>query len=226
VAVLQLRLRAVRHKFSLVLAERARLSREIHDTLLQSFIATALELEAIANRVHSPDAHTEDALRSLRRKVQASAREARNSIADLRSPRLHTYGLVEALREEMDTIVGERDMRVQVSVHGDETTCTDRVKEQIFRISQEAVANAVQHGRPTQIDLSLDILEKSFILRIADDGIGFDLNAGLAAGHWGLLTMTERAEGIGGHLRIESRLGNGTVVELEAPTDGRERTHD
>ena len=91
---------------------------------------------------------------------------------------------------------------------------------QLFRIAQEAVTNAIRHGRPTRIDISVSYDERQVALTIADDGCGFDAHAQTSAPpdneHLGLVMMRERAEQVGGGLRIESVPGTGTTVHAVA----------
>src|SRR5438876_9414813 len=95
----RVRLRRVRREFSLVLAERARLSREIHDTLLQSLVGVALQFDAISNSLDQSASTARHQLVRIRRQVEAYIREARQSIWDLRSPVLETHDLAAALRD-------------------------------------------------------------------------------------------------------------------------------
>jgi signal transduction histidine kinase len=91
---------------------------------------------------------------------------------------------------------------------------------QLFRIAQEAVINAVRHGHPTRIDINVSYEERQVTLSVADNGCGFDAHAQKGAArdneHFGLLTMRERAEHVGGGLRIESAPGSGTTVHAVA----------
>jgi signal transduction histidine kinase len=214
------RLRSVRNQFGLVVAERARVSREIHDTLLQSLGAIGLELEAIAGQLDGADDTTGQALRRLRRSVVHCVREARQSIWELRSPSLGVQDLVLALRELADRLASGGAVHVDVVVTGRPRQGSAESDRQLLRIAQEAVTNAIHHGSPTHIRIEVAYGEESLVLRISDDGCGFVRLSGddAAAGeHQGLLNMQERAEEVGGRLMLDSRPGHGTVVEVEMP---------
>jgi ligand-binding sensor domain-containing protein/two-component sensor histidine kinase len=216
-----LRLRAVQHQFALVIAERARVSREIHDTLLQSLGAIGLELETIASQLDPSLREPRDSLRRLRQDVRRSVREARESIMSLRSTRLDRRDLAEALREMAAKARSTEgaELAVAVEVHGQPRRCSAETEEQLLRIGQEAVSNAVRHGRATRIEVALDYGEDALSLRVSDDGAGF-VPAGSpveTGAHLGLMNMKERAEKIGGHVRISSQLGRGTAVVAVAP---------
>jgi signal transduction histidine kinase/ligand-binding sensor domain-containing protein len=216
-----LRLRAVQHRFSLVIAERARVSREIHDTLLQSLGAIGLELETIASQLDSSQQPTRDALRRLRQDVRRSVREARESIMELRSTRLERRSLADALRElaARTKSTAGKQLAVAVEVSGQPRRCSAETEDELLRIGQEAVSNAVRHGRATNIQVALDYGEDALSLRVSDDGTGF-VPPGQPIGsgaHLGLMNMKERAEKIGGHVRISSQPGHGTAVLAVAP---------
>jgi signal transduction histidine kinase/ligand-binding sensor domain-containing protein len=220
-AAWRLRLGAVQRRFSLVIAERARVSREIHDTLLQSLGAIGLEVETIATQLDPSQHVARDALRRLRQDVRRSVREARESIMELRSTRLERRDLAEALRDLAARTKSTEgaELAVAVEVSGQPRRCSPETEEQLLRIGQEAVSNAVRHGRPTKIEVALDYGEDALSLRVSDDGAGF-VPAGLPAGtgaHLGLMNMKERAAKIGGHVRILSQPGQGTAVLAVAP---------
>jgi signal transduction histidine kinase len=221
VAGARLRVRAVRTRYALVIAERTRLSREIHDTLLQSLAAIAPELEALATRDRASGVDTTSELRRLRRQVDRSVRDARESILELRRHPMGTPRLADSLAQLADDIMTRHGVRPTVAVVGRRPdNASPDVDLQLFRIAQEAVTNAVRHGRPKRIDINVSYDERQVALTIADDGCGFDPHAQTSASkdneHFGLITMRERAEHVGGGLRIESAPGTGTTVHAVA----------
>jgi signal transduction histidine kinase/ligand-binding sensor domain-containing protein len=217
----RLRVRAVKTRYALVIAERTRLSREIHDTLLQSLAALGPELEALATRASSPEGGITSELRRLRRQVDQSVRDARESILELRRYPMGTPRLAVSLSQLADDTETRHGVRPRVAVVGRRPDkASADVDLQLFRIAQEAVTNAVRHGHPTCIDISVSYDDSQVSLTIADDGCGFDAHAQTRArhhnGHFGLVTMRERAEQVGGGLRIESLPGTGTTVHAVA----------
>ena len=217
----RLRVRAVRARYALVIAERTRLSREIHDTLLQSLAALAPELEALATRGPSPEDGLSSELRRLRRQVDRSVRDARESILELRRNPMGTPRLADSLAQLADDIETRHGVRPTVTVVGRRPdNASPDVDLQLFRIAQEAVTNAVRHGQPTRIDIHVSYGDRQVTLTVSDNGCGFDTHAqkGVARDneHFGLLTMRERAEHVGGGLRIESVPGTGTTVHAVA----------
>jgi signal transduction histidine kinase/ligand-binding sensor domain-containing protein len=217
----RLRVRAVKTRYALVIAERTRLSREIHDTLLQSLAALGPELEALATRVSPREGALTAELRRLRRQVDRSVRDARESILELRRHAMGTPRLAASLAQLADDTETRHGVRPKVAVEGRRPgNASPDVDLQLFRIAQEAVTNAIRHGRPTHIDISVSYDERHVALTIADDGCGFDPDALTRAPrdneHFGLVTMRERAEQVGGGLRIESAPGAGTTVHAVA----------
>jgi signal transduction histidine kinase/ligand-binding sensor domain-containing protein len=215
------RLRAVRSQYALVFAERARVSREIHDTLLQSLAAIGVELETIATQLEPSQDPARDGLRRLRRQVGHCLREARESILELRNNSMKPRALVDVLRELADHTTKNKGIRTEFSVTGRPRLCSGDADVQLLRIAQEAVANAVKHGRATHIHITLHFDKDGVRLTIVDNGCGFipeERDPAPAAGeHLGLLTMRERAARLRGRLALISSPGVGTTIEAAVP---------
>ena len=215
----QLRQRQVRRQFALVMEERARMAREIHDTLLQSLVGLTLQLDAVSSQWDSaPDTVTQQLTR-MRRQVSRYIRETRQSIWHLRSPMLETRDLATALREVGENLTAGSDVRFEHSVKGDPARLVPKVDEQLLRIGQEAISNAVRHAQATVVRLELEFDRAAVHLRVTDDGRGFDRTSAEREPelHLGLKSMEERAFRIGARFRIASRLGVGTTVEATVP---------
>jgi signal transduction histidine kinase/ligand-binding sensor domain-containing protein len=219
----RMRLQIVRREFSLVLAERARLSREVHDTLLQSLVGVALQFDGISNSLDGSAAAAKAQLVRIRRQVEAYIREARQSIWDLRSPVLETHDLATALREFGRRAAAGQPVRFVSTVTGTPRQCPAKVENQLLRIGQEAITNAVRHAGAKRIQLELQFDESSLRLRVSDDGQGFNdaLHSHNGDGHYGLTMMRERAEELGAQFTIVSTAGRGTDVETVVPLPAR-----
>jgi signal transduction histidine kinase len=218
------RLALVRRQFSLALAERARLSREIHDTLLQSLVGVALQFDGIANALGPSSVSAREQLTRIRRQVEAYIREARQSIWDLRSPILETHDLGAALRAFAKDLIGDKPVRFTSLVSGTDSIRPPKVDNQLLRIGQEALTNAVRHADARRIHLEITFGAAKVVLRVEDDGRGIDGRPHVDdVAHYGLSTMRERAEELGGTLTITSSAGRGTVIEASIPRSGHER---
>ncbi|HEV8394219.1 MAG TPA: two-component regulator propeller domain-containing protein [Vicinamibacterales bacterium] len=206
-------------QFAATLAERTRLSREIHDTMLQSLVGIALQVQAIARRCAPEASEPQSQLVALRRQVEEYIREARQAIQNLRSPMLDACGLAGAIEE-----IGRRTVtpptRFDVSAEG-LAGLPAVVEGELLRIAQEAVTNAARHAGAGQIHVHLSQDAGTVRLRVTDDGAGFDAGASLpgSSGHYGLTGMRERAARIGGQLTITSS-ARGTSVEARVPCAG------
>jgi len=208
------RVNQLHRRYALVLAERTRLAREIHDTLLQGMAAVALHVHAILEMLDSSPAQARAALATARDSLEHYIREARRSILNLRSPALSHSTLEEALRHSVNELVSWSRMDARISVTGSPRRYAQLVEEQILRIGQEAVSNAVQHANATTIDVKLEYEKDRVRLRVTDDGVGFDATVE-RVNHFGLKSMKERAESIGALFRLASS-NTGTIVEVTA----------
>ena len=217
-----LRMRALRQRYALVFAERARVSREIHDTLLQSLAALGVEIEAIASQLDGAQASARDDLRRLRRQVGHSLRDARESILELRRDGMKTPDVVDSLREVAERTERTYGVHVAVSVSGRRPPhCSSDVDLQLFRIGQEAITNGIRHGHATEVRIVISYEKDRVRLSVCDNGCGFTPDEHQSARetgeHLGLLTMRERAARISGRLEIVSSPGSGTTVETLIP---------
>jgi signal transduction histidine kinase/ligand-binding sensor domain-containing protein len=214
----QLRVRQVRRQYEMVLAERIRMSRAIHDTLLQGLVGIALHLDDLSSQGHDSARAFSGQIARLRRRVEHYIREARQSIWDLRSPSLDAPDFVSALRSAAERAVGDTPVELEFAVTGSPGLLPPRAEEQFLLIEQEAISNAVRHGHPRRITVGLAQDGNQVRLRVADDGRGFDLDTARRTGaHFGLQSMHERAEQVGGALSITTHPGAGTTIEATAP---------
>jgi signal transduction histidine kinase len=215
----RLRVAQVRQQFALVLGERIRMSRDIHDTLLQGLAGLALEIDDLSHNLDGAKPGSRDRALAMRRRVEAYLREARLLIWDLRTPELATKDLPQALRDIGLRAIGDRPVQLDLVVNGAPQRWPPRVREQLLLIGQEALNNAVRHGHPTRVGLELHCDDTRASLRVTDDGRGFDLDDAIdAEGHYGLRGMRERAAQVRGTIEIQSAPGRGTRVEATVPT--------
>ena len=217
-----LRVRVIRQRYALVFAERALVSREIHDTLLQSLAAIGLELEGVMRQLEIEPQRVRlvETLRRLQHQAKHSLKEGRDLVSALRRTGISKApGLVETLRDFAAHASIARSTCVSLTVDGTERRCSADVELQILRICQEAVNNAIVHGHASTIEIALSFAPSEVAVRVRDDGRGFDVNAAPPdhQEHLGLLGMEERAERIDARLSIQSTPGTGTLVEVVAP---------
>ena len=217
--VFRLRVRGMQAQFGAVLAERTRIAREIHDNLAQEMAGISVQLEVLARKM-PPEAETAMTyLDRARQQVRHGIAEARRYVWELRSPALENNDLPTALAETARRLTHETAIQAQVEVNGTFRPLAQTVEDNLLRIGQEAINNAVKHALAQRIFVNLVFGTRRVQLIIRDDGRGFD-NHGARnekPGHFGLIGMRERAEQIGGTLSIQSTNGSGTEIVADVP---------
>jgi signal transduction histidine kinase/ligand-binding sensor domain-containing protein len=218
----RLRLRTMSARINLLynerLAERTRIARDLHDSLLQSLAGVSLQLHGIAKTAAKAPEKTPSQVDKIREQVDATFREARSKVYNLRSPALEGQGLTEALSDFVERLGPMATARCTLHVTGEPIHCTPEIEEELLRIAQEAANNANRHAGAKEIRLALEYGGRSLKLSVCDDGCGFRLEEGLAKnGHWGLKNMPERAAQIRGKCTITSSPGHGTQIEVHVP---------
>jgi len=201
-------------------AERARIARELHDDTVQSLVAIAQSIELGLNWLESDPARAKSMLELARNGAIESVENVRRLIADLRPPALEELGIVPALR-----MLAQADGKhpIDINVFGSERRIDASHELALFRLAQEALRNAKQHGSPTCISLNLEFHAHEVWLTIKDDGTGFHLPVDLDwfthEEHFGLIGMRERVKQLAGSLKIDSSPGKGTTIHAVLPLD-------
>jgi signal transduction histidine kinase/ligand-binding sensor domain-containing protein len=195
-------------------AERTRIARELHDTLLQSFQGLMLRLQVVDDLL-PPGKAKEQLEQSLERADQAIA-EGRSAVYHLRSSVTTSNDLAEAVRSLGDELATPDSPAFQLVVEGPTRDLHPIVRDELYRITREALRNAFNHAAAHHIETEITYGERAFRLRIRDDGQGIPpemVEAG-RPGHYGLSGMRERARQIGAKLEIWSGAKAGTEIEL------------
>jgi signal transduction histidine kinase len=216
-AAWRFRLQLDRRRHAMVLAERMRLSREIHDTLLQSMVGVSLQLEDLALEPDRPLDQLRRRLLAIRRQVEGCMRDARRSIQNLRSPLLERKDLVGAIREAGATATSGTSVDFSVSTTGDSRRYPSHIEYEILRIAQEAVINAVRHAHASRIEVLLRFDADCVALEVKDDGSGPSHPEHDSETHFGVASMTERAESLGGRFSLGLSSPSGTRIEAIIP---------
>jgi signal transduction histidine kinase len=202
-----------------VVEERSRLAHEIHDTLAQSFAGIGFQLEAIRNSMPAHAPQLEQQVDLACDLVRHSHEEARRSIATLRPESLESAGLAPALKACADRMIQYGPVSVKASVEGSTPAIPLRIKDTLFRIGQEAIANAIRHAKAETIYVHVRHERSAVRLRVEDDGIGFVPQSGSHG--FGLIGMRRRAASISAEMNVRSAPGGGTKVEVIAPLPAR-----
>ncbi len=215
----QWRLRQIRGRFALVLNERARLAREIHDTLSQGFVGISSQLDAVAMCMPPDAGPARQHLDLARKMARHSITEARRSVMDLRASALEGQDLAAALQSGTRMWTAGSGVDVELDVSGEQTALPQELEQHLLRIAQEAVTNVLKHAGASKIWVRLHTEARRLYLRVIDNGRGFEEPDAFSAlgGHFGLIGMRERAERLGGELHLASQPGKGTQVEVKVP---------
>jgi signal transduction histidine kinase/ligand-binding sensor domain-containing protein len=216
--VWKFRVNMMHREFAAVLAERMRLSRELHDTLLQHLVGLALQLDSLADSLGAQAIEGRQRLVRIRKQVEGYVREARQSVYELRGSSPPSPDLAASLTE-FGAKRADGMITFESHVEGQPSDYSARLRRAVIRIGQEAITNAVRHADATTLRLDLRFETGAIALRVVDDGCGFDVDR-IDSGthdHYGLISMRERAEDVGAQLEISSERGRGTVVQLVAP---------
>jgi NarL family two-component system sensor histidine kinase YdfH len=201
--------------------ERQRMARELHDTLAQGLAGVILQLEAL--EAHLDKGHLDDAVvitDQAKTRARATLADARRAIADLRERT--DEDPLEAIGHEIKRFCTATDIPCAADLPAS-LSLPPAIGEHAVRFVSEGLANVARHARAAQVQLNLGVANGRLHITIRDDGVGFDPGQ-IAAGHYGLIGLRERARLAGGALEIASQSGQGTTLRLELPvnTDGQE----
>jgi signal transduction histidine kinase/ligand-binding sensor domain-containing protein len=206
-------------------AERTRIARDLHDTLLQSLHGLMFRFQAARNMLPQRPEEAMGALDGAITRTEQAIAESRDAIKDLRSESSAQTDLGELLTEIGTELTASRDAngdspRFSVTVEGERQTISPMVQEEVCQIAREALRNAFRHAKARQIEVEVRYDRRVLRLRFRDDGAGIDpkiLKDGGRPGHWGLPGIRERAQRIRARLDFWSEVGAGTEIQLTLP---------
>lgn len=223
---LHMRIRRLHRQFEARLearvAERTRIARDLHDTLLQHFHGLLLQFQAAFNLLPDRPRESKQVLAGAIDRAAEAITEGRDTVQGLRTSALETNDLAEALRALAEDLANESGhaAAAHVDVQGKPQALHPLVRDETFRIAGEALRNAFHHAEAKQIDVEIRYDARQLRVRVRDDGKGIApevLSAGERQGHFGLSGMRERAELVGGKLTVRRGPERGTEVEFTAP---------
>ena len=213
----RVRIRQLKHRFDLVLAERNRIARELHDTLLQGLSGITMQLQALWTKL--PSSHARQQLAEVISDAGRCSSEARQSLWGLRTaeqvPKTFSDRLITAVRQA----ASGRDVTLSLHIEPLSLAELPDVEYQLLRVAQEAVANSLKHANASRLTVSLRRDNQHLALSVEDDGVGFTDVAHQAYGHFGLQGMQERANQIGAELSVITSLNAGTRIVISLKLD-------
>ncbi|MBQ1093968.1 GAF domain-containing sensor histidine kinase [Streptomyces sp. B93] len=200
-----------------IVEERSRLAHELHDAVSQKLFSLRLTAQAATALVDRDPARAKGELQQVAALAAEAADELRAAVVELRPAALDEDGLVATLRTQIQVLDRAHTARVTFTARGVRALPASQ-EEALLRVAQEALHNALRHSGAEHVDVTLERRGGGAVLRITDDGIGFDPGTVRHAGrHLGLVSMRDRAGGVGGRLTVQSAPGKGTTIEMEAP---------
>jgi signal transduction histidine kinase len=205
-------------------AERERIARDLHDTLLQSFQGVLLKGSAISRLIPNRPAEAQKTLDSVIEQAREAIIEGRDAVQGLRSSTLISNDLARAISTFGEGLAAVQDGQdcpnFRVQVEGTSRELAPLVGEEVYRLAGEALRNAFRHAQAALIEVEIHYDNRRFRLRVRDNGKGIDpkvLVEGGRTGHYGMPGMQERAKLVGGKLAVWSKLDAGTETELTIP---------
>ncbi|MFE0765546.1 GAF domain-containing sensor histidine kinase [Streptomyces smyrnaeus] len=197
--------------------ERTRIGHELHDAVAQKLFSLRLTAQAATALVDRDPARAKAELHEVARLSGEAADELRAAVIEMRPAALDEDGLVATLRTQAQVLDRAHSAQVDFECEGVRALPAAQ-EEALLRVAQEALHNALRHADASHVRVALIRRGSSVVLGVTDDGAGFDPGAVRSAGrHLGLVSMRDRASGVGGTLTVQSEPGKGTVVEMEVP---------
>jgi signal transduction histidine kinase len=211
----QLHIRRLRERYDLIVSERSRIARELHDTLIQGFSGITMALQALSTRVETPEERS--TLQDIIADAATCLRETRQSVAGLRAVTSAETGLAGAISRAVREITETKGLRTELKLDRSTRELPPEMEYQVLRIIREAVTNTVKHAGASQVEVSLRYHPENLVITVKDDGAGFSKDAAAGPGHYGIIGMRERASQIGATLDLVTQPGSGTAITLTLP---------
>ncbi|MEE6449257.1 sensor histidine kinase [Gottfriedia acidiceleris] len=214
-------------KKNLILEERNRIAREIHDGMAQTLAGLVLQLEVSQRANRQIDNNEDSLIEHTIEQLRTSLKDLRQSIFELRPQVDERVGVIEAIQQKVDQL--EKIHKIPISFHkkGETLQFSFLVEKVLYNIFQESVQNTIKHSNANKIDIHLSYDLDETILKVKDNGVGFSLYEVIIKSqnepHMGILLMQEQAEKIDATLDIESSPGNGTIILLKIPNQKEDK---
>jgi signal transduction histidine kinase/ligand-binding sensor protein len=201
----------------LVLEERQRLARELHDSVTQALYSVTLYADAARMAFSAKKWETlESNLQEVRNMAREAMYDMRLLVFELHPFMLETEGLASALRARLAAVEGRAGLKTEVLVEG-ERRLPIAIEEELYRIAQEGLNNVVKHAKAREVQINIQFDENLVSLEMIDDGQGFEKETASQSGGFGLQGIRERTQQLGGSLEIESAPTKGTRLKVRIP---------
>ena len=204
--------------------ERRRISRELHDRVLQLLTTIQLRSEICLNELIGKPEQLERELKTIAEASHKAATEIRSLLLEKQVIYLAAGTLERRLKDEMEIFRARTGLKLKFECAIDAHNLPYDVEQELYFALREGIINAIRHSRATELNLSLVQKQNACCVDLRDNGVGFDKSSVAGGGGFGLKGMRERIEKVGGHLAIETAPGKGTCISIEVPLRARTNT--
>ncbi|MDX1913851.1 MAG: sensor histidine kinase, partial [Saprospiraceae bacterium] len=200
-------------------AERKRIARDLHDGIAQELVALKLGFDALGRRVAKIAPEENPRLAELGEQLDQSCTEVRSIAHGMSPPLLEQQGLAPSLELLLRNTLHNAGLRVEFKSHDLPVQLDEKIRVGLYRIAQELLNNVVKHARAASVAVDLFHKEHFIVLKIEDDGIGYNFEEARAKGSMGLLNILSRANALGGEFFAEKRKPHGSVAWVKVPVN-------
>jgi signal transduction histidine kinase len=214
----QIYARHTKARYALLLAERTRLAREMHDTIIQGCVGVSTLLEAASGFERIDTGRMNQLLDHARTQLRLTLDEARQAVWNLRQAGIEN-DIAGALGEFARQLSSEKGVPIEVEIAGSPPHFEEQTLRTVLLVAREAIRNAANHANPRRIHIRMAFEDNEARLEVIDDGRGFEPSSALARpkGHYGIIGMRERVQELGGDFQLRSSPGHGTTVIVRLP---------
>jgi NarL family two-component system sensor histidine kinase LiaS len=200
-----------------VIEERNRLARDLHDSVKQQAFAASAQISATKKLLDQDPTKAVKPIEEAERLIDTLRQELSNLIQELRPPALESKGLATALRDYSEDWSRQNKMEVKLRIQGERLLPLD-IEQTVFRIMQEGLANVARHSKADKVEIDLNFTATELTCSILDNGRGFDPSEVLMG--FGIRSMKERAKTLGSQFSLESAVGEGTCITFSLKLNG------
>ncbi len=199
--------------------ERLRLAQELHDSPMQSLYSAIYQIEELRNNANP---ELKEALAEVKQHIQGVLQDLRTTAKELRPPTIFNFGLENAIRSHANDMAEKHpNLTIHLSLAHDRQILPEKVRIALFRIFQQSLANVIRHAKATEVQVRFSFDAEEAHLEITDNGKGFEVPANwiefVRRGHYGLAGAAERANALGGVLKVQSKPENSTTIQVTIP---------
>jgi NarL family two-component system sensor histidine kinase LiaS len=204
---------------SAIQAERHRISRDLHDAIAQRLFSLSVSTSTLPDLIQRDQEQGVQQARTIATLAEQTLLDLRALLVDLRPSNIIQHGLADALQALCDEWGKTHRVRIDCSIVLGGGYIPAGIEDVIYRVAQESISNVIKHAHATAIDMSLVKGQRQITLSVTDNGAGFDPENASDEGHFGLMSMHERARSVGGTITIESETARGTTLRLVLPLE-------